>query len=186
MWLIMILSFVFHAQSICNAFWLLNRYFAASEITWMLSEGIFLLRMLAYPFDSESYLWYYFLFGWGTLNINLISNKYFQRPGKIIYLGLFFLAERERGKTGLLFYGKNQKKKHRRRFRQDCSFVQLDIFIFVHVQQDIYSNQFDASCLTGFSGVLTFCVYLPYMQFNIARVSAGSVTTTLSFSSEAF
>ncbi|XP_078376689.1 vasoactive intestinal polypeptide receptor 1-like isoform X2 [Oculina patagonica] len=76
-------------MSVCNAFWLLNRYFAASEITWMLNEGIFLLRMLVYPFDSESYLWYYFLFGW------------------------------------------------------------------------------------GFSGVLTFCVYLPYMQFKIARVSAG-------------
>jgi len=75
--------------SVCNAFWLLNRYFTASEITWMLNEGIFLLRMLVYPFDNESYLWYYFLFGW------------------------------------------------------------------------------------GFSGVLTFCVYLPYMQFKIARVSAG-------------
>ena len=31
----------------------------------MLNEGIFLLRMLVYPFDNESYLWYYFLFGWG-------------------------------------------------------------------------------------------------------------------------
>ena len=58
-------SFV-SAQSVCNAFWLLNRYFTASEITWMLNEGIFLLRMLVYPFDNESYLWYYFLFGWGT------------------------------------------------------------------------------------------------------------------------
>ena len=75
MWLIMILSFVFRTQSVCNAFWLLNRYFAASEITWMLSEGIFLLRMLVYPFDSESYLWYYFLFGWGKLNIKIISNQ---------------------------------------------------------------------------------------------------------------
>ena len=53
------------AQSVCNAFWLLNRYFTSSEITWMLNEGIFLLRMLVYPFDNESYLWYYFLFGWG-------------------------------------------------------------------------------------------------------------------------
>ena len=52
-------------QAVCNAFWLLNRYFAASEITWMLNEGVFLLRMLAYPFDSESYLWYYYVFGWG-------------------------------------------------------------------------------------------------------------------------
>ena len=52
-------------QSVCNAFWLLNRYFTSSEITWMLNEGIFLLRMLVYPFDNESYLWYYFLFGWG-------------------------------------------------------------------------------------------------------------------------
>ncbi|XP_027052451.1 parathyroid hormone/parathyroid hormone-related peptide receptor-like isoform X1 [Pocillopora damicornis] len=72
--------------AVCNAFWLLNRYFAASEITWMLNEGVFLLRMLAYPFDSESYLWYYYVFGW------------------------------------------------------------------------------------GFSGFLTFCVYLPYMQFKISRV----------------
>ncbi|KAJ7391747.1 Hormone receptor domain [Desmophyllum pertusum] len=75
--------------SVCNAFWLLSRYFTASEITWMLNEGIFLLRMLVYPFDNESYLLYYYLFGW------------------------------------------------------------------------------------GFSGVLTFCVYLPYMQFKIARVSAS-------------
>lgn len=57
-------SFV-STQSVCNAFWLLNRYFTASEITWMLNEGIFLLRMLVYPFDNESYFWYYFLFGWG-------------------------------------------------------------------------------------------------------------------------
>ena len=35
------------------------------------------------------------------------------------------------------------------------------------------------SCLTGFSGVLTFCVYLPYMQFKISRFSAGSVTVNL-------
>lgn len=74
-------------KTVCNAFWMLNRYFAASEITWMLSEGIFLLRMLVYPFDNESYLWYYFLLGW------------------------------------------------------------------------------------GFSGVLTFCVYLPYVQFTVSRVS---------------
>lgn len=73
-------------MAVCNAFWLLNRYFAASEITWMLNEGVFLRRMLAYPFDSESYIWYYYVFGW------------------------------------------------------------------------------------GFSGFLTFCVYLPYMQFKISRV----------------
>ena len=37
---------------------------------------------------------------------------------------------------------------------------------------------FDTSMVvsTGFSGVLTFCVYLPYMQFKISRVSEGSVT----------
>ena len=40
-------------------------------------------------------------------------------------------------------------------------------------------NYFGVSCLTGFSGVLTFCVYLPYMQFKIARVSAGSVTVVI-------
>lgn len=77
----------------CNVFWLLNRYFAASEITWMLNEGIFLLRILLYPSDSESYLWFYCLFGW------------------------------------------------------------------------------------GFSGVLTFCVYLPYVQFTIARVSESCWVT---------
>lgn len=35
------------------------------------------------------------------------------------------------------------------------------------------------SYLTGFSGVLTFCIYLPYMQFKISRFSAGSVTVNL-------
>ena len=58
-------------QTVCNVFWVLNRYFAASEITWMLNEGIFLLRMLVYPFDNESYFLYYFVFGWGRLTVNV-------------------------------------------------------------------------------------------------------------------
>ncbi|XP_074624642.1 uncharacterized protein LOC141882582 isoform X3 [Acropora palmata] len=54
-----------HAPMVCNAFWLLNLFFKASEITWMLNESIFLVRMLLYSLDDDFYLWYYLLFGWG-------------------------------------------------------------------------------------------------------------------------
>lgn len=74
-------------RMLCNAFWLLNRFFTASKVTWMLNEGIFLVHMLKSSFDDDFCLWYYLLFGW------------------------------------------------------------------------------------GFSAFLTFCVYLPYLQFMIARVS---------------
>ncbi|XP_074624643.1 uncharacterized protein LOC141882582 isoform X4 [Acropora palmata] len=52
-------------KMVCNAFWLLNLFFKASEITWMLNESIFLVRMLLYSLDDDFYLWYYLLFGWG-------------------------------------------------------------------------------------------------------------------------
>lgn len=55
----------FDLQMICNAFWLLNLFFKAAEITWMLNESIFLVRMLLYSLDDDFYLWYYLLFGWG-------------------------------------------------------------------------------------------------------------------------
>lgn len=67
-------------KTVCNIFWVLNRYFAASEITWILNEGIFLLRMLVYPFDNESYFLYYFVFGWGFSGVLLfcVYLPYFQ------------------------------------------------------------------------------------------------------------
>ncbi|XP_015764401.1 PREDICTED: calcitonin receptor-like [Acropora digitifera] len=52
-------------KMVCNAFWLLNLFFKAAEITWMLNESIFLVRMLLYSLDDDFYLWYYLLFGWG-------------------------------------------------------------------------------------------------------------------------
>ena len=55
----------FDLQMVCNAFWLLNLFFKASEVTWMLNEGIFLVRMLVYSLDDDFYLCYYLLFGWG-------------------------------------------------------------------------------------------------------------------------
>ena len=56
---------MFDLQMVCNAFWLLNLFFKAAEITWMLNESIFLVRMLLYSLDDDFYLWYYLLFGWG-------------------------------------------------------------------------------------------------------------------------
>lgn len=55
----------FDLQMVCNAFWLLNLFFKASGITWMLNESIFLVRMLLYSLEDDFYLWYYLLFGWG-------------------------------------------------------------------------------------------------------------------------
>ena len=74
-----IMAMIIFLQTVCNVFWLLNRYFAASEITWMLNEGNFLLRMLAYPFDNESYLWYYVLFGWGKFLLRMLMGTYCSR-----------------------------------------------------------------------------------------------------------
>lgn len=52
-------------RTICNAFWVLNRFFAISEVTWMLNEAIFLLKLLFRTFDAKSYFWGFFAFGWG-------------------------------------------------------------------------------------------------------------------------
>ena len=52
-------------QTVCTGVWILNRYFAVAEITWMTNEAVFLLRLLIRAFDNESYFWYYFFFGWG-------------------------------------------------------------------------------------------------------------------------
>ena len=61
-------------------------------------------------------------------------------------------------------------------------FVLSAISYFIFSSVNHYSKIVWCSYLTGFSGVLTFCVYLPYMQFKISRVSAGSVQLTYSCS----
>ncbi|XP_078375914.1 calcitonin gene-related peptide type 1 receptor-like [Oculina patagonica] len=52
-------------QRVCTGVWVINRYFATSEVTWMTNEAIFLLRLLIRTFDNTSHFWYYFCFGWG-------------------------------------------------------------------------------------------------------------------------
>ncbi|XP_046846646.1 corticotropin-releasing factor receptor 1-like [Xenia sp. Carnegie-2017] len=49
----------------CNVFWVLNRFFALSEITWMLNEAAFLMKLLFRTFDAKTYFWGLFAFGWG-------------------------------------------------------------------------------------------------------------------------
>ncbi|XP_028397979.1 corticotropin-releasing factor receptor 1-like [Dendronephthya gigantea] len=49
----------------CNVFWVFNRFFAVSEVTWMLNEALFLLKLLFRTFDAKSYFWVFFAFGWG-------------------------------------------------------------------------------------------------------------------------
>ena len=53
----------------CNVFWVLNRYFAAAEITWMLNEALLLLRKVVLVFNRKSYMKYYMLLGWGKILI---------------------------------------------------------------------------------------------------------------------
>ncbi|CAH3127052.1 unnamed protein product, partial [Pocillopora meandrina] len=54
-----------NTTTVCTGVWILNRYFAVAEVTWMTNEAVFLLRLLIRAFDNESYFWYYFFFGWG-------------------------------------------------------------------------------------------------------------------------
>lgn len=55
-----------HSRVMCNIVWVLNRYFSAAEITWMLNEALLLLRKVVIIFDKKSYLKYYILVGWGS------------------------------------------------------------------------------------------------------------------------
>ncbi|CAB4010132.1 Corticotropin-releasing factor receptor 1 [Paramuricea clavata] len=50
----------------CNLVWILNRYFASTEIMWMLNEALLLLRKVVIIFDKKSYFKYYLLIGWGS------------------------------------------------------------------------------------------------------------------------
>ena len=52
-------------RTTCNVFWILNRFFAISEVTWMLNEAVYLLKLLFRTFDAKSYFWRFFAFGWG-------------------------------------------------------------------------------------------------------------------------
>ena len=47
---------------------------------------------------------------------------------------------------------------------------------FASFQNNTVLYSFRLSHITGFSGFLTFCVYLPYMQFKISRVFSRSAT----------
>lgn len=59
----------------CNVFWVLNRFFALSEVTWMLNEALFLLKLLFRTFDAKSYFWAFFVFGWGKdINIAVVRH----------------------------------------------------------------------------------------------------------------
>lgn len=43
----------------------MNRYFAATEIMWMLNEALLLLRKVVVIFNKKTYFRYYLLIGWG-------------------------------------------------------------------------------------------------------------------------
>ncbi|XP_065053436.1 calcitonin gene-related peptide type 1 receptor-like [Rhopilema esculentum] len=49
----------------CNALWIINRLFAVCEVTWMFNEGVYLLKTIMFVFSQNSYIWLFFLFGWG-------------------------------------------------------------------------------------------------------------------------
>eukprot|EP00794_Sanderia_malayensis_P003417 gene3417-3908_t len=49
----------------CNALWILNRLFAMCEVSWMFNEGVFLLKTIVFVFSQKSYMWLFFLVGWG-------------------------------------------------------------------------------------------------------------------------
>ena len=53
------------SQRACNSLWILNRLFAVSEVTWMFNEGVYLLKTIMFVFSQKSYMWAFFLFGWG-------------------------------------------------------------------------------------------------------------------------
>ncbi|XP_046846650.1 corticotropin-releasing factor receptor 1-like isoform X2 [Xenia sp. Carnegie-2017] len=48
----------------CNITWIMNRYFAATEIMWMLNEALLLLRKVVVIFNKKTYFRYYLLIGW--------------------------------------------------------------------------------------------------------------------------
>ena len=61
-------------QKACNSLWIMNRFFAVAEVTWMFNEGVYLLKTIIFVFSQNSYIWAFFLFGWGKSNAKLFES----------------------------------------------------------------------------------------------------------------